>query len=98
MKPRKATDIKSSLLQKGFRQHDTDHSYFWFFYENRQTSIRTKVSYGIKEYGDNLLAKIRKQMRLGGRELDEFFDCDMTGDGYGQLLIERGHVKVTKKK
>lgn len=89
--------MRATLLAKGFREHNTDHHHYWFFYEGLKTSIKTKVSYGIKEYGDSLLGPVKKQMRLvGGRELDDFFDCDMTGKMYADLLVKRGHVSNTK--
>lgn len=98
MKPRKATEIQAALTLKGFRLDNTHHHYYWFFHGNRKTSIRTFVSHGIKEYGNDLLTKVRKQMKLAGKELDQFVDCDMSGEEYEKLLIANGHIKIDTKK
>ena len=85
--------MQKALLAKGYRQHDGDHHYFFFFHNNRKTSIRTKVSHGIREYGGSLLGKVRQQMKLVGRELDQYFDCDMSTQQYGDLLTKRGNIR-----
>jgi len=98
VKPRKAKDIEATLLHKGFRVEETHHHVYWFFYNDRKTTIRTRLSHGVKEYGDNLLGRIKKQMHLANQELDQFFDCAMTGANYGELLIKRKLVKGAKER
>jgi hypothetical protein len=98
VKPRKAAEIQAALTLKGFRLDNTHHHFYWFFHGNRKTSIRTFVSHGIKEYGSSLLTNVRKQMKLAGNQLDEFIDCDMSGEAYRELLIANGHIKVESKK
>jgi hypothetical protein len=86
--------MQATLLAKGFRKHDGDHHFFFYFHDNRKTTIRTKVSHGIREYNLNLLKLVRQQMRLVSDELDEYFDCTMSVKKYGELMIARGHVKA----
>ncbi len=93
MKTRKSVEMRATLAAKGFRLHEGDHHFYFYYHNNRKTSIRTKVSHGIREYSNSLLVLVRKQMRLVSGELDEFFDCHMTVKKYGELMEKRNHVK-----
>jgi len=54
--PRKTRAIRAALLSKGFMADDTHHEMFWLVVDGRKSSIRTRISHGVAEYGDNLLA------------------------------------------
>ena len=86
--------IKQALLSKGFHEIKTDHEMYRLWVKDKKTSVRTQLSFGSKEYGDNLLGCIARQMRLKRVELDEFIECPLGTSEYQKLLIERGHVKL----
>ncbi|MCL5884630.1 MAG: hypothetical protein M1377_04715 [Deltaproteobacteria bacterium] len=91
--PRKTRTIRSALLSKGFIADDTHHEMYWFVFDGRKTSIRTRISHGVSEYGDNLLALIARQVGLSRQELYRLVDCPMDGEKLKRLLAERGKVR-----
>jgi hypothetical protein len=81
--------IHAALLKKGFRQDGTHHLMYWFFAGDRKTGVRTKISHGATEYGNDLLSRMAREMRLRRRELDDFIRCPMTGEDYQAILAGR---------
>ena len=55
--------------------------------------IRTFLSHGIADYGDDLLAKVARQLKLTKAELLDLIDCRMSGEDYVALLRERGELE-----
>lgn len=94
MSPRKTDQIGAALTSKGFQAQDTHHEMYWLYVDGKKTSVRTRLSHGEREYGDNLLGQMAKQVGLVRRELDDLIDCPLTGPQYRALLIERGRVKI----
>lgn len=90
MKPRKATDMARMLLKKGFRETSSHHRMFRLYIGEQGTNVTTYLSHGAKEYGKELMSKVRDQMNLTGKETDDFFDCTMTGADYATLMQQRG--------
>ncbi len=88
----KVRDIEKALLSKGFQRVDSDHKYYFLYVNGKKTSVRTKISHGTDEYGDRLLGFMKDQLHLGKRELEEFFECSLSGDKYKELLIGKGIV------
>ena len=88
-------EIKQALLSKGFQQRNTSHEFYRLYVDNKKTSVQTSLSFGSKEYGDNLLGLVARQVRLKKGELEEFIECPLTGEDYVQLLVERDHVKLS---
>jgi len=93
MKPRKAKDLESSLKKKGFVPSDRSHTYYVLYYGSRKTSIMTKVSHGIKEYGDDLLSQMAKQLSLTKPEFEQLVDCPLTQERLLRLLLSRGKIR-----
>lgn len=92
--PRKTKTIRTALLKKGFFAADTHHEMFWLVVDGKKTSVRTRISHGAKEYGDELLALVARQVGLSKQELYRLVDCPMDGDKLRALLIERGKVRL----
>ena len=87
MAARRSTKIRASLLAKGFHDTGGDHHRLVLRVEGRETGIRTKVSRGNKDYGDDLLKLMREQLRLRTkRQLLELIDCPISYDDYVALL------------
>jgi hypothetical protein len=83
--------IERSLAGKGFVKDQRDHRYWYFFYKGKRTRIRTKISTGTgyKDYGIDLLDKIKSQLFLNFRELEALLTCPMDVHRYTQLMLER---------
>lgn len=59
----------------------------------RITGVHTFLSHGQKEYSPDLLAKMRNQLHLPGKEFTDLIQCPLTGEHYLQLLVERGVIE-----
>ncbi len=94
MASRRTSDISQALTAKGFETDQTHHAMFWLHVDGKKTSIRTRLSHGIGEYGDNLLGQVAKQMKIRRKQLDEFIDCTLSGAEYVALLKADGKVKA----
>lgn len=59
----------------------------------RKTSIRTKLSHGVQEYGSELLNLVAGQLHLSTSELTNLLDCPLDYNEYTLLLSTRGFLK-----
>ena|SRR3972149_1736721 len=88
--------IEASLLIKGFVKEDgTHHCYFHHEYKGKRTGSYTYTSHGsgFKEYDDNLLNQMKKQLRLKRfGEVRDLLKCPMTKDLYNEKLREDGLI------
>jgi hypothetical protein len=91
MAQRDAGDIKKALLQKGFYSENSDHTFF--YYEDNQ-NIFTKISHGskYKSYGDDLLGKMSRQLKITKSELLKFIDCPLRKEDYLIILRAKGLI------
>jgi hypothetical protein len=91
MAQRDADDIKKALLQKGFFLVNNDHSFFYYYYNQ---TIFTKISHGskYKSYGDDLLGKMARQLRITKQELLRLIDCSLQKDDYLEILRKKGFI------
>lgn len=92
MKPRKTKIIAQKLEQEDFRKENKHHKYYCLFHDNKKTTVWTKLSHSIKEYGDPLLNLMAKQLSLTNKELNEFLDCNINHDNLVQTLKERRDI------
>ena len=92
--PRKTRTIRASFLSKGFIADETHHEMFWLVVGGKKTSIRTRIGHGAKEYGDQLLTLMSRQIGLSKSELYRLVDCPMDGEKLRTLLVERGKVRL----
>ena len=90
----KTNALASALLSKGFRRDNTHHQYLWLYVGGKKTSVRTCLSHGIPEYGDDLLAKVKKQLRVSKPQLLDLVACPLSYDKYVAHLVQSG-VPVT---
>ena len=91
--PRKRKDIEASLIKKGFRQEANDHRFYKLYEGEKYTGIYTKISTGsgYKDYDDNLLGIMAKQLKLSKRELCDLIDCPMDEEKYRNKLKQKGY-------
>ena len=93
MSPKKTVQIASALQSKGFRPSNRHHTYYILYVNGRKTSVRTKVSHGIREYGKSLLGQMSKQLGVSRRQLDRLIECPMSEEEYVSLLIRNNRIK-----
>jgi len=86
----KTREIIASLTSKGFVRSNTDHAFLILYVGEKKTSIRTKVSFGQREIGDDLIAKMSRQTKLKKKLFLELIDCQLTADGYLEELRKSG--------
>lgn len=95
MSTKKTSDIEKVLLEKGFERVDTHHKLYWLWVDDKRTGIRTRISHGKKEYDDNLLGMMARQLKLRKKQFVSFLDCPLTKEQYIQLLIDAGEIKLS---
>ena len=94
MSTRTTREIRNALLGKGFKKHDTHHEVFRLWVGGKKTRVSTRLSQGAREYGDNLLALMAKQLNLRRAELDDLIDCPLSEEDYVHKLIKGQYVKL----
>jgi hypothetical protein len=92
MRARKPLDIEKALLKKGFiKESDSHHNYYFLTVDGKKTDLYTYLSHGknSKEYGSNLMDKVKKQLRFkDSNKAENFLDCPMTSIQYIEMLKE----------
>jgi len=94
MKPRRRNKLDSQLKRKGFISQERDHTFYFLHYKNKKTSVYTKLSHSISEYGNNLLSKMARQLSLTSSEFENLLECPMTYDNLIERLKERGRIET----
>lgn len=95
MKIRKVNKLSKVLAKKGFvKDPEKDHHKFYYLYvDGKKTHIHTYLSHGINEYGNELMAEIKKQLKFkSSNDCDRFFDCPMTKEKYIEHLKTNGEL------
>jgi len=85
--------MRAAFLAKGFISDETHHEMFWLVVGGKKTSIRTRISHGATEYGDQLLTLMSRQIGVSKSEMYRLIDCPMDGEKLRALLVERGKVR-----
>lgn len=95
MTTRKVKEVSSRLCGKGFVKDDrSDHCRFFLYVDGRKTRIRTMISHGEREIGEELIHRMASQLKLSKDEFLDLVDCRLDGDGYLRLMRERGFVNT----
>ncbi len=94
MNPRKTRDIDYQLKKKGFKEEQRDHTFYFLYYKNKKTSVFTKISHNLNEYGDPLLSNMAKQLSLTIGEFEKLIDCPINHEKLIKILIDRGIIKL----
>lgn len=94
--PIKTRKIDSALKKKGFKivKEKEDHIYYYFFINGKKTPIHTKLSHGIKEYSNDRLSDVKKQLKFEKKdELLRFIDCSITLPKYIAMLENKSIIE-----
>lgn len=96
MKVRKSKDIAKVLLKKGFylEPDKQSHQFYTLIIDGKKHSINTFLSHSKMDYSNNLLSKMKKQLKFNSNENFELFlDCPFSYDDYLSMLKENGYIK-----
>lgn len=93
MPPILVRELHTALLRMGFTFENRKDVWYFHTVEGKRTGVRTKMSHGEKEVGENLLHKMARQLHLNRRELDDFVVGVMTKEEYVVLLRVRGAIR-----
>lgn len=88
-------DVESALQRKGFKQRNTDHSYFHFFdKEGKKTIVNTKTSFGskYKTLGPQLVTQMARQCKLTKAQFQQLVDCTLSHEDYEAILNDGDHI------
>lgn len=94
-------EVRKALLKKGFvSTRVTDHDYLRLRLEDGSvTSVCTKLSMGKNEdisHRSLLFNHFKRELHLTGSELSELFSCPLTREGYLNILLTNGVVRIKK--
>lgn len=90
MTSRLSKQIEKSLKQLGFECTNTHHKIYTL--RIKGLNIRTRLSHGVKDYGNDLLAQMSKQLYLKKSELLRLIDGEMTHTEYEGILKSKGII------
>lgn len=92
MAKHKTKDIEASLSKKGFQIINTHHKRYIYYANGKKTGITTFISHGKKEYGDILLSKMKKQLKLSRQQFDEMVTCHLTKEKLHDVYSDNGLI------
>ncbi len=84
--------IESALSKKGFRKKESHHKKYTLYVNGKMTSIYTFVSHGTKDYGDNLLNKMKNQLYISREELNDLIDCPLKHEDLIRILAGKDKI------
>jgi len=94
MKSIKSRELVRKLSGKGFCVDNKDHIYLKLVYNNKITSVYTKVSHGSKDIGQPILGKIKRQLRFEDNgQFWDFVNCSLSYEDYIRYLKSKGIIK-----
>ncbi len=86
-------DTEKALLQKGFKQSDTHHRYYYLYVDGKRTQVFTYMSHrpsGSDVYTPEV-ASMKRQMYFDSpNQFRAFVRCDISGTQYVDHLREKG--------
>ncbi len=89
----KARDITKALKKKGFKEEQgKNHTKYFLYVNGKKTRIMTVFSRGSnkKELTDDLLKRIRKQLKFDDEKLfKDFIKCPMGYWDYVEMLRQK---------
>jgi predicted RNA binding protein YcfA (HicA-like mRNA interferase family) len=82
--------VENALASKGFRVVEGDLHRFVFYFEDKKTEIRTKVSHNSRDLGEELIHLMARQTKLSKGDFVELVSCTLSGEGYVTKLRAAG--------
>lgn len=89
-------DIEKALKKKGFKSEERDHTFWYFHYNGKKTSIFTFTSHGSghKTYSGRLIGYLKRQLKFNSsNELRKFVQCPISEEKYIEILKSQGVIK-----
>ena len=89
-----ASKIGKSLLRKGFKSKEGDHKFYTFYYNDKKTSVFTKISHSSSTINDSLLGLMARQLKLNKNDFCNLVDCPLSEKEYADILIKKKEIIV----
>ncbi|MCZ7401189.1 MAG: hypothetical protein O8C61_03100 [Candidatus Methanoperedens sp.] len=89
----KTKDMGSALKKKGFKFHQSHHTFYVFYFNGKKTNIKTFISHGEKEYGDTLISAMKKQLHLSREEFDNLISCPLKEEKLIEIYLKQGLIE-----
>ena len=90
----KTKDVDRSLCKKGFRcVKDSDRVRYILYVNDIKTRIRTKISHGENEIGDDLILKMSHQLKLSKSGFMDLIRCPLSEEEYVKILRESDEIE-----
>lgn len=85
--PRAKRAVEAGLLNKGFRQVDSHHRYFFYYtVDGVKTALRTRTSQGGGELDDYLLGQMSKQCGISKARFLQLVDCPLSQAEFEEIV------------
>ncbi len=84
----KSQKIIKSLMKKGFKRSESDHTFLVLYVNGLKSSVRTKVSHGGKDIGDLLINKMSIQVHLNRKNFIDLVNCPLSYERYIKKLTD----------
>lgn len=89
----KARVVAAALKKKGFLEDTSgNHVYYWYWFNDRKTTIRTCISHGEDEIDKWLICKMARQLFLSKDDFVELVSCSLDADAYRERMVFEGHI------
>lgn len=88
MTTRKASVVRAALTAKGATV-DENHHQMLHLHLDGVVTLQTRISQGVRELDDFLIAMMSKQCALRKAEFLALVDCTLSGSGWAELVRER---------
>lgn len=89
-----AIDIFDNKMKKrectGFKRKNTDHAYFRLYINGTNTGIRTKFSFGSREY---VHSDVPKQLKITKKYFEGIIDCTNSLTDYIRMLLNNPEMR-----
>ncbi len=82
--------VQHALEAKGFVRKAGDHRRFRLHVDGIRSEITTRFSHGDRRIEEGRLRQIARQCALSVKEMRSLIECGLSGQGYVDLLRQRG--------
>lgn len=82
----------NNMVKKGFVVRNTHHIFLHFYYMGKKTEIRTRVSHGHEEIGQDNIHNMAEQIHLTAKDFLSFVSCDISEEQYIKTMKRNGFL------
>lgn len=87
----KKKEIESIFKKLDLKVRSTGHNYGWLIFEGKKI-LRVHYSHGKGDVSEKIASKIRGQLKLSQKDLQNLLDCPLNYAGYIEILKRKGLI------